>query len=91
VEVAVEVGQVVIVGYVVDEPVDFCESDDLMKSHLSLRSTDVKGSVPGTSVRAIEPAPFGLCMGIGRIYDTGVRHPGNKLLSADARKELVLC
>nr|WP_263354096.1 hypothetical protein [Acidicapsa acidisoli] len=91
VEIGIEVGQVVIVGHVVDEPANFCESHTLMKSHLSLRSADVKGSVPGTTIRAIEPATFGSCMGVGRVNNTCVWYLGNKLLGADARKQLVLC
>jgi hypothetical protein len=91
VEVAVEFGQVVIVGNVVEETIDFSQGHALMERHLCLRSTDVECSVPGTTIWAIEPAPFRLCMGKSRINHTRVWNAGNELLGADTRKKLVLC
>ncbi len=90
VKLGAEIGDVIVVGHLFLEPVDFGKLDRLVPGDLGLRGLHRERRVPGAAVRPVETAALRMRMAERGVDDAEIRHAEHQFVDADAGQQVVL-
>jgi hypothetical protein len=90
VELAIEVGEVIVKLHFIFEATDLGQMDGFVKSDFSLGSDRLKSRIPRASVGAVEATARGMCVDESRIDDPRMANPGCQLMVAEGGKQTAL-